>query len=183
MPSLSISDIEPAVPSIPREAEERGRGAALVHEQPTSGIVYTDVGFNLFSVPQQYLQLLPLFSRALTEMGTEAEDYIQLNQRIACKRAGVDVTFYTSRKCRMKPTAAWMFVRSKTVASKYDDLLGILETFCFGSNSITRTLLQMALEEKASEEAHLVPGGHSTVRTRLLSRFCLADWISEQMMA
>jgi Zn-dependent M16 (insulinase) family peptidase len=40
---------------------------------------------------------------------------------------------------------------------------------------------QMVLEEKASQEAGLVPGGHAVVRTRLQAHFNEADWAAEQM--
>lgn len=182
MPSLSLADIEPEVPLIEQEIEVSGKSVELVHEQPTNGIVYIDMGFNLFAVPQKHLQLLPLFGRALTEIGTEKEDYIQLNQRIARKTGGVDVSFYTSRRVEDADSTAWLFVRSKVMASKMDDLQGILEDLLLEIKLDNQErFLQMVLEEKASEEAHIVPGGHSAVRVRLLSRYGLANWIHEQI--
>jgi Zn-dependent M16 (insulinase) family peptidase len=40
---------------------------------------------------------------------------------------------------------------------------------------------QMVLEEKAAQEARLVPGGHGVVNTRLRANFNEADWAAEQI--
>ena len=54
-------------------------GMAFLHAQPkpvlhhdlfTNGIAYVDVGFDLRSLPADYLPYVNRFGRAITEMGT-----------------------------------------------------------------------------------------------------------------
>ncbi|HVO68649.1 MAG TPA: hypothetical protein VMT24_01305, partial [Aggregatilineaceae bacterium] len=63
-----------------------------------------------------------------------------------------------------------------------DDLLAILRDVLLTARLDNRERFrQLVLEEKASQEAQLVPAGHLVVRTRLQSRFGEADWAAEQI--
>ncbi len=79
-------------------------------------------------------------------------------------------------------SATWTFLRGKATVARADDLLAILRdillTVRFDNQERFR---QMVLEEKASQEAGLVPAGHAVVRTRLQAHFNEADWAAEQM--
>src|SRR6266508_4531178 len=77
---------------------------------------------------------------------------------------------------------AWMFVRGKVVREKSNELLAILRDVLLEVRLDNQERLrQIVLEEKAAQEARLIPGGHGVVNTRLRANFNEADWATEQI--
>jgi hypothetical protein len=75
----------------------------------------------------------------------------------------------------------WIFLRGKATAGQMDKLLAILLDVLLTVNLDNRERFkQMTLEEKADQEAGLVPGGHRVVNTRLRGFFDQAGWLDEQ---
>jgi len=56
-------------PKVPTELVS-GEPTVLRHALPTSGVIYTDVAFDLSRVPEELIPLVPLFTRALKQLGT-----------------------------------------------------------------------------------------------------------------
>jgi Zn-dependent M16 (insulinase) family peptidase len=182
IPSLKLDDLDKENKLIPLAVQRIQGARVLVHDLFTNGIVYLDVGFNLRVLPQEYLPYLGLFGRALLEMGTETEDFVKLSQRIGRQTGGIYSSNFTSMMHESNQSATWTFLRGKATVERAGDLLAILRdvllTVRFDNRERFR---QMVLEEKASQEAGLVPGGHAIVRTRLQAHFNEADWAAEQM--
>ncbi|RMF86462.1 MAG: peptidase M16 [Nitrospinota bacterium] len=182
IPSLKLSDLDRKVKTVPLAVLEQQGTPVLYHDLFTNGILYLDVGFNLHALPQEYLPYLPLFGRALLEIGTEKEDFVRLSQRIGRKTGGIWPTSFTSMIRGTDRGAAWLFLRSKAMTSQVDDLLAILKdvllTVRFDNQERFR---QMVLEEKAEQEEEVLYSGHSLVSLRLRSCFNEADWAAEQM--
>ena len=89
IPSLKLEDIDREIRRIP--AEEIGGAPAkmLYHDLFTNGIVYFDLGFNLHTLPREWLPYVPLFGRALTETGTQRSSFVQFLQRIGRSTGGI----------------------------------------------------------------------------------------------
>ena len=96
IPILKLSDLDKRNKTIPRTIIEQRNTKILFHDLATSSIVYLDVGFNLHALEQHYLPFIPLFGRALLEMGTEKEDFVTLTQRIGRKTGGIHPQSFTS---------------------------------------------------------------------------------------
>ncbi len=185
IPSLSLVDLDKKNKLIPIEVEDAQGARVLYHDLFTNGIVYLDVGLNLRTLPQDVLPYMGLFGRALLEMGTETEDFVRLSQRIGRQTGGIEparlaaMTYHPDHPDR---STAWGFLRGKATPDKTEHLLAILRdvllTTRFDNQERFR---QLALEEKATREAMLVPQGHVVVRNRLQARFNEADWLNEQM--
>jgi hypothetical protein len=192
IPTLKLADLDPKVKTIPCEDLEISGVRTLYHDLFTNGIVYLDLGLDLHQLPQDLLPYVPLYGRALVEMGTEVEDFVRLSQRIGRATGGIRTTAQTSAARRRPEGEAWLFVRGKCTPPQAGEMLAIFSDILFrlcldaaesaGSNSNPRERFrQIVLEEKATQEARLVPGGHMVVSTRLRALFNLADWASEQM--
>ena len=67
--------------------------------------------------PKCYIPYLPLFSRALLEMGTEKEDYVKVFQRIGRKTGGIHTSSILSLVHGSDQTTAKLFLRGKGDAS------------------------------------------------------------------
>ena len=133
-------------------------------------------------MPQELLPYLSLFGRALTEIGTSKEDFVQLSQRIGSRTGGVWASLFTSSRRGDNQAVTRLFLRGKAMRSQVDDMLAIMGDVLNDVNLDNRErFLQMVLEEKAGEEAGLVPGGHGVVGMRLRSQFDEAGWLTEQI--
>lgn len=182
LPMLKLSDLERCNKQIPLEVQQHNGTPILYHDLFTNGIVYLEVGFDLHVLPQELLPYLPLFSRALLEMGTTQETFVQLMQRIGRKTGGIHPSTLISKLQNAESTATWLMLRGKAMLAQAPDLLAILHDMLLTARFDDRERFrQMVLDEKASREAALVPRGHGFVSTRLRSRFDEAGWMSEQM--
>ncbi len=182
IPHLKLSDLDRENKCIPLDVTEMGGSQVLYHDLFTNGIVYLDVGLNLHLLSQEYLPYVPLFGRALLEMGTEKEDFVRLSQRIGRSTGGIRPATFLSTIRQRNESTAWMFLRGKAILSQGNELLQILQDILLTPRLDHRERFrQIVLEEKAGYETRLVPGGHRVVNTRLRARFNEADWAAEQM--
>ncbi len=182
LPRLALSDLRAEVATIPVEDAAVEGVRTLHHDLFTNGIGYLDLGFDLGALPQEYLPYVPLFGRALLEMGTEDETFVQLQQRIGAQTGGLWAQPIISGHRGSDETHALLFLRGKSTVARTAELIDVVRDVLLKGRLDDRArFMQMALEEKAGEESGLVPGGHRVVSLRLRSRFDRASWISEQM--
>lgn len=182
VPTLKLSDLDRKNKSIPLACKEEEDTAVLYHDLLTNGIFYLDVGFNLHTLPQQYLPYVRLFGRALLEMGTAAEDFVTLTQRISRKTGGIRPESFTSTVRGGEESAAWLFLRGKAMQSQAGELLAILKDVLLTPRLDNRERFrQMVLEERARQEQRIVPEGHLMVNLRLRAHFNEADRLAEQI--
>jgi len=182
IPMLTREDLDKEIRRIPVDVVSSSQQTVLYHDLFTNGILYLDLGFDMHVLPQEYLPYIPLFGRALLETGTQQESFVQLLQRIGRTTGGIRPSTLTSKIRTSGQTAAWFFLRGKSMVTQAGDLFSILHDVLSGANLENRERFrQMALEEKASLESRLVQMGHGVVNARLKARFNEADWASEQM--
>ena len=182
IPHLTLDDLDRQRKRIPISVEQRDSTRVLFHDLFTNGIFYLDLGFNLHVLPQELLPYVPLFGRALLEMGTETEDYVRLSRRIGRKTGGIRPDGFALHPRQGTQAVTWQFLRGKATLAQVPDLLAILRDVLLTVRLDNRERFrQLVLEEKAGEEAQLVPAGHLVVRQRLQARFNEADWAAEQM--
>lgn len=182
IPSLKLEDLDRSNKLIPLERIELEQVKGYYHDLFTNGILYLDLGFDLHTLPQELLLYVPLFGRALLETGTASEDYVRLSQRIGRSTGGIRPSPFTSLIRGTDQGAARLFLRAKVTVAQVEELFAILLDILQSARlDHQERVRQIALEEKASREAMLVPGGHGVVNSRLRSLFNEADWAAEQM--
>lgn len=182
IPMLTREDIDPRVRTVPTDVADWDRTTVLRHDLPTNNIAYMDLALDLSSVPDRLLPLLPLFSRALTEMGTTREDYVSFSKRIAGKTGGVHVRCLVSPHESPDELVARLVVRAKAVSERVPDMLDIVRDALLLARFDDRDRFrQMLLEEKSGLEYALVPSGHHFVGLRLRSRLNASEAVQERM--
>ena len=182
IPMLKREDLETQNKIIPLvETDEKGT-PILLHDLFTNGIVYMDMGLDLQHLPAEYVPYIPLLGRAFVEMGTEAEDFVSLTQRISRKTGGIHPVSITSDVHGAQGSTAWLFLRGKAMNHQADALIQIFEDVLLTVKLDNRERFrQMVMEEKARVEQKLIPAGHQMVNLRLRSHFSESHWASEQM--
>jgi Zn-dependent M16 (insulinase) family peptidase len=182
IPALTLQDLERENKLIPLEAMDLEGGQVLYHDLFTNGIVYLDVGFDLHALPQEYLPYVTLFGRALLETGTASQDFVRLSQHIGRTTGGIRPSTLTSARRNSNQAVACLFLHGKSTLAQAGELLDILKDVLQSARLDHRErFLQIVLEEKADQEAGLIPGGHAVVNSRLNAMFGEAGWAGEQM--
>jgi Zn-dependent M16 (insulinase) family peptidase len=182
LPLLKVSDLDKTSKTIPSQTVAVPAGQLLFHDLFTNGIAYVDVGFDMRSLPAELLPYVPLFSRALLELGTDAEDYVKLSVRIGRKTGGVSRASLLTLRQDDGARAGWLFLCGKSSMAQTGDLLAILRDVLTTVKLDNRDRFrQLVLQEKARQEAGLVPAGHAYAAMRMRSYLNVSDWAQEQM--
>ena len=182
LPRLTLADLDKENKIIPTERADAAGVEVLYHDLFTNGIVYLELGLNLHVLPADLLPYVKLFGRALVEIGTETEDFVQLQQRIGRRTGGIYPTTFLSAKRGDPDAAAWLFLRGKAAIGQVQEMLDIMrDVLLTVSLDNQERFRQMVLRAKAGLESGLVPSGHSVVNRRLRSYFNESSWASEQM--
>ncbi|MDR3176116.1 MAG: insulinase family protein [Desulfovibrio sp.] len=182
IPRLRLSDLPPVNRPIPTEMPHVPGATVFFHPLPTRGIVYAQAALDLAGVPDRLLPLLPLFCRALLEMGTARRDFAELNMLVARKTGGLeaDSLFLTRAGQDSRLPVARLVLSGKAAPDKAEDLFEIMgEVLAEARFADPERFLRMALEEKARMEHGLVPSGHAVVASRLRSALSSAARLSE----
>ena len=182
IPTLRLSDLDPHIKTTPTEISEAHGTTILYHDLGTSGITYMDLGLDLHQLPQTYLPYVSLFGKALLEMGTTRQDYVQLSQRIGSQTGGIRADSFIFMNMDRSQSVGYLFLRGKAMASQSGELLAIMRDILLDLKlDHQERFRQMVLEEKAGHEAYLGVGGQAAVSMRLRAHFDTAGWASEQM--
>ncbi len=182
IPSLTLSDLDRTNKTIPIETLRCADTDVLYHDLFTNGIVYLDLGMDMHALPQRLLPYVPLFGRALLEMGTQTEDYVRLAQRIGSKTGGIWRQLWSTMPRQSDQGAARMFLRGKATVAQADELFRLLHDILLTANFDNRERFrQMVLESKARQESGIIYNGSGVVMTRLAAHFNEADWLDEQL--
>ncbi|HID51663.1 MAG TPA: peptidase M16 [Anaerolineae bacterium] len=180
IPRLTLADLDRENKLIPIETGQAHGAQLLYHDLFTNGIVYLEAGFDLHTLPQDLLPYVPLFGRALVDMGTEMEDFVRLQQRIGQKTGGIYPTTLFSAKRDEAEAVAWLFLRGKSTVPQAGEMLGIMRDALLTVNLDNQERFrQMVLRAKAGLESGLIPGGHGVVNGRLRSYFSESGWLNE----
>ncbi len=187
IPRLGLSDLPPENAIIPQGCGCKNGAKLYLHDLPTSGIVYLDLGLDLSAVPDRLLPLVPILGRALLEMGTQKTGFVDLTRRIAMTTGGLwGQAFVSSVRteeggCAPDP-AARLFLRGKATAANVPALLGILSEVLEAPNfEDSQRLAKIILESKARREQRLIPAGHTLAASRLKARTGPAQAMAEAM--
>ena len=180
IPTLGLADLERSNKPIPIERGTLAGARLFTHALPTNGVLYLDLGFDLTRLPAAYVPYLSIFSRALLQTGTAEEDFVSLTQRIGRLTGGVGASRSVGTMRDTTTTTAWLFVRSKAVPDKTDDLLAILTDVLGTARFDNRERIkQMLLEEKAGFESSLAGRGNGLAASRVAAALTPAAWANE----
>jgi Zn-dependent M16 (insulinase) family peptidase len=182
VPSLSLLDIPKEPIRIPTEVGDINGVKVLQHDLFTNDVLYTEVVFNMSSLKQELLPLVPLFCQSLLEMGTKDLTFVQLNQLIGRKTGGISVYPFTSSVRGREDPCSHIIVRGKAMGGRAEDLFNlvsrVLQEVQFTDQ---QRFKQFVSQSKARMENRLRGGGHGVAAARMDAKLNVAGWISEQM--
>ena len=182
MPFLRLSDLDKENKTIPIEVIQIQDTPVFYHDLFTNGIVYLDLGFDLHTLPKEYLSLTEIFAKSLLEMGTDKEDYVKLSQRIGKYTGGIHGNAVSTTTYGSRENVSKLFMSGKSTIGRATELLKIMKEILLNTNFDNRERLkQIVLEEKSGLESSLVPNGHAYANRRVRAQFGGAGWVNDQM--
>ena len=182
VPSLGKEDLPAENIVIPCRVEKRDALDVVTHELDTMGILYARLAFDLSVVPTSLLPLVPLYARALTELGTKRSDYVTLGFEISAHTGSLGAGPVVLPRSYDAAPVSFLSLSGKCTAEKVGRMVSLMEEILTLPDFDNRDrFLQMALEEKARMEQAAVPSGHMLVNTRLNGRLSLVGRLSEEM--
>ncbi|HMQ34004.1 MAG TPA: insulinase family protein [Chloroflexaceae bacterium] len=182
IPTLKIADLDRQGKTIPTEEREAGGAPLLFHDLFTNKIVYLDLAFDLRALPAELLPFVPLFARALTEMGTAKEDFVRLVQRIGRDTGGVWAAPMTASHLQTGDYLGRFMVRGKATVAQAPKLLAIMRDILLTVRlDDQERFRQIVTRARAGRESALVPSGNAYARRRVVARLDASDWAEETM--
>ncbi len=182
IPTLTLKDLERHGKHIPSEERMAADAPLLYHDLFTNGIVYLDLAFDLRALPAELLPFVPLFARALTELGTAKEDFVRLVQRIGRETGGIAASAMTATNVQSGDPVGRLMVRGKSTLAQAGAMLAIMRDILLTVHLDNQERFrQIVTRAKAGRESALVPSGNLYAHKRLAARFDAAEWADEQM--
>ncbi|KAM2364242.1 hypothetical protein ACFX1X_003213 [Malus domestica] len=178
VPSLSLQDISREPTRIPTVVGDINGAKVLRHDLFTNAVLYIEVVFNMSSLKQELLPLVPLFCQSLLEMGTKDLSFVQLNQLTGRKTGGISVYPMTSSVHGKADPCSHIIVRGKAMAGRADDLFHlfncVLQEVQFTDQ---QRFKQFVSQSKARMENRLRGGGHGIAASRICkAKYCGVDF-------
>ncbi|CAN4112228.1 unnamed protein product [Withania somnifera] len=182
VPSLSLQDIPREPVLVPTEIGDINGVKVLQHDLFTNDVLYAEVVFNMSSLKQELLPLVPLFCQSLLEMGTKDLDFVQLNQLIGRKTGGLSVYPFTSSVRGKVDPCSKIIVRGKAMSQRTEDLFSLINRVLQDVQlDDQKRFKQFVSQSRARMENRLRGSGHSIAAARMGAKLNVAGWISEQM--
>lgn len=182
VPCLSLQDIPKNPVHIPIEVGDIGGVKVLQHDLFTNDVLYSEVVFDMSSLKQELLPLVPLFCQSLLEMGTKDLDFVQLNQLIGRKTGGISVYPFTSSMQGKEEPCSHIIVRGKAMSSCTEDLFNLINCILQDVQlTDQKRFKQFVSQSKARMENRLRGSGHGIAAARMDAKLNSAGWMSEQM--
>jgi Zn-dependent M16 (insulinase) family peptidase len=89
LPTLELSDIPMKFEDVPSKETTIGKANVEFFPMPTNGVHYIDIRTDFSTLSPDLKDLLPLFSRVMTQTGAAGQDYVQIATRIAAYTGGI----------------------------------------------------------------------------------------------
>ncbi|KAL6494730.1 Homeobox protein PKNOX1 [Orobanche gracilis] len=182
VPGLSLQDIPGKPIQIPIEVVDVNGVKVLEHNLFTNDVLYAEVVFNMSSLKQELLPLVPLFCQSLLEMGTKDMDFVQLNQLIGQKTGGISVYPLISSVRGQEEPCSRMIVRGKAMSERAEDLFNLVNRVLQDVQlTDQKRFKQFVSQSKARMENQLRGSGHGIAAARMDAKLNVAGWVSEKM--
>lgn len=182
VPSLSLQDIPREPVLVPIEIGDINGVKVLKHDLFTNDVLYAEVVFNMSSLKQELLPLVPLFCQSLLEMGTKDLDFVQLNQLIGRKTGGISVYPFTSSVHGKVEPCSKIIIRGKAMSQRTEDLFNLINRVLQDVQlDDQKRFKQFVSQSRSRMENRLRGSGHSIAAARMGAKLNIAGWICEQM--
>lgn len=153
----------------------------LLHEQPSNGIGYSSLFFDLSPLPQRLLPLLPLFQWGLLSMGTSNRTEVAMNHSIGTHTGGIHASAsmleVPGDRTRLLPLFE---VSGKALGDKAGRLAELMQEILSSAKFDRKDLVRQTLKRGiAGHESGLVSSGNRYGSSMLGAYYSKKGWVNE----
>lgn len=182
IPRLDLEDIGHGLTPIPREEDEISGVKTILSDQPTNGITYLKLAFDISHLNKEDLFYASLLSALLTRLATKKWSLADLNKEIFLKTGGIQFSTPVLTHKNGRDYTPYMVMTMASLDGRLDQGLGVLEEVMTSTRFDQAQRNREALTStKTDFEAGLLPSGHSHVADRLASYFKEAEALDQWM--
>lgn len=186
LPRLSLSDIDRKHTEILFEETTIQGAKVITHDLVTSGILYADIAFDFSYIQEEDLELLPLFSRMISEAGTSTLDETQLSRKIGSETGGVGTTLFTDIPSSAGVVSScedallYFMIKGKAVSEKTPVMLELFnDMLCNTKLDNQKRAVEMLKESKVRKESAVISAGHTFGAARLAAKYSFLGYLGE----
>lgn len=163
LPKVTLADVPPSIVELNCDTNTDGDKAISFFGQGTNGIVYQQLICVLPHLDEQQLQLLPLYTQCLTELGVGDKDYLQTQawQAATCGSIGA----YSSVRARIgepQNSSAFMVLSGKALTRNSTELSELMSaTFNDVRFTETQRIREIIAQTSSRREQSITGSGHA----------------------
>jgi presequence protease len=167
LPKVGLEDVAPEIPELTFSSDSAGAAALTSYSRGTNGIVYQQLVYPLPELEPDQLQILPLYTSMLTELGIGERSYLEIQEEQAAA-VGSMHAFATSRASvdDEQDVSAYFSLSTKALEAKVQDqsslMREVIESARFDEADRMRDLARQML---ARREQSITGNGHSLAMT------------------
>ncbi len=183
LPKVGLEDIPQEI-SIPEGTRETaGSLPATFFDQGTNGLVYEQIVVELPDIATGLLDLLPLYTSCLTELGCGGRDYLETQALQSAVTGGIHA--YTSIRGKIddeQQVKGYFILSGKALSRNLDKLSSLMqETLEKARFDETARIREIIAQERAGREQSVTGQGHSLAMTAAASGMSPAADISHRL--
>lgn len=183
IPMLSISDINPKATFYSCEEKQLNGTKVLHHNEFANNIVYSNLLFDMRTLPQDMIPYASLLSNILGMMNTQNYTYGDLNRELNSNTGGFN-TYLTSylENSDDRKLMPYFMVTSKVVKDKCEKMMDLtLEILLKSTVSDASRLKDVLMRHQAQLEASLKSNGYGVATNRIASYYSNQGYFNEQI--
>ena len=173
IPFLSRDDLPREVRKISLESGTEGNLSWYRRDTFANGVAYLDMAFNVSGLDAALQPWLPLFGRALTDIGLPGRPFDEVARDLAMKTGGLGCALEASPVHPALGTGVHrnMFVHLKALAVQWDEALEIaLQLLRYADFSDGDRVRDLLVEMRNDYKSAVVPSGHAFAALRASTR-------------
>ena len=186
LPRLSLSDIDRKHTEISYDVTTVAGAKVVSHDLVTSGILYADVAFDFSRMNEEDMEILPLFTRMISEVGTNTLDETQLSRKIGAETGGVSTSLFTDIPSTSgfvsssQDALLYFMIRGKSVSDKTPVMMDLFnDMLCNTKLDNQKRAIEMLKESKVRKESSVISAGHTFGAARLASKYSFLGYLGE----
>jgi len=180
IPYLSRSDLPEKVIHLHLEEGRHTELNWYRHETFSNGVVYLDMAFDLMGLDPKLHCWLPLFGRALTELGLPTVSHDELSRELAMKTGGLDCSLDASllHPHSRGGLSLRFFVHLKALLRQWEEALELTSRLLVSADfSNLERVADLLLEQRNEYRSAVLPSGNAFAALRASSKHSsVAAW-------
>ena len=182
LPKVGLEDVPPEM-KIPQGMPRRISGTdSTLYAQGTNGLVYHELALDLPALEQEHLDMLPLFSSCLTELGVGDKDYLQVQNWQSSVSGGINGhSSIRGHSDDVQQTQGYYVISGKALERNNEKLSELMrDTFNqvrFDEHDRIRELIS---QRRARREQGVTGHGHTLAMSAASSGMCPVAYLGHR---